>query len=83
MSVTRAQEVDLLRTVALVGICLVNMPYLALPQARPPEPQHRYLPPLVSPDRNHRPPLAATLPGLPASPRLEKGPCGMGPPGEG
>jgi uncharacterized protein len=27
----RAQEVDLLRTVALVGICLVNLPYLAIP----------------------------------------------------
>jgi uncharacterized protein len=27
----RAQEIDLLRSVALVGICLVNLPYLAIP----------------------------------------------------
>ena len=31
MSPPRAQEVDLLRSVALVGICLVNLPYLAIP----------------------------------------------------
>ena len=31
MTAHRTQEVDVLRTVALVGICLVNLPYLALP----------------------------------------------------
>jgi uncharacterized protein len=40
MATPRVQEVDLLRSVALVGICLVNVPYLALPidaLAHPPE----------------------------------------------
>ncbi|MGP1358208.1 DUF418 domain-containing protein, partial [Roseicyclus sp.] len=31
MSASRAPEVDLLRAVALYGICIANIPYLALP----------------------------------------------------